>query len=115
MQQVIFTAPTLIPNPSVRIQNSTSFLLEFSPPFLWPGQHIEYFVIKAINLNDGLITRYVVNSTSTDAVVSLTEELEASDLTVCACSELLFTVFAIGPDPTELSSFNVKGKISLNM
>ena len=96
-----------MPNPSVRIQNSTSFLLEFSPPFLWPGEHIEYFIIKVINLNDGIITRYVVNSTSTDVVISLTGELDASDLTVCTCTELLFIVFAVGPDSTELSSFNV--------
>ena len=99
-----------MPNPSARIQNSTSFLLEFSPPFLWPGQHIEYFIIKVINVNDGIITRYVVNSTSTDVVISLTGELDASDLTVCTCTELLFIVFAVGPDSTELSSFNVTGR-----
>ena len=56
-----------------------------------------------------------MNYTSTDTVVSLTEELDASDLTACACTELLFTVFAIGSDPTELSSFNVKGRYTFHV
>lgn len=101
--------PPLIPNPSVKIQNSTSFLLEWSPPFLWPGQHIDYFIIKAIKLNDGNITHYQVNSTFSDVIVSLTVELDMYDLTVCTCTEFLFRIFAVGPDLEELPSFNVTG------
>ena len=98
----------MIPNPSTKTQNST-FLLEWSPPFLWPGQHIDYFIIKVVILNDGSITHYLVNTTFDDAIVSLTVELDTYDLTMSACTEFLFSILAIGPDQVELPSFNVTG------
>ena len=99
----------MIPNPSVKTQNLT-FLLEWSPPFLWPGQHIDHFIIKIVMLNDGSIAHYLVNTTFDDAIASLTVEMDTYDLTVCACSEFSFRIFAIGPDQVELPSFNVKGR-----
>ena len=101
--------PPLIRNPLVEIQNSTSFLLEWSPPFLWPGQHIQYFTITTTDLNDGNVTHHRVNTTFNDTVLSLTIELDVYEQKAwCTCTEFLFEIFAIGFE--QLPSFNVTGR-----
>ena len=109
INSLISVEPPLIPNPSIKTQNST-FLLEWSPPFLWPGQHIDYFIIKVVILNDGSIAHYLVNTTFDDTIIPLTVELDTYDLRVCACTEFLFRISAIGPGQVELPSFNVTGR-----
>lgn len=100
-----------MPNPSVQMQNSTVFLLEWSPPFLWPGEHIEYFIITATKLKDGSVIHHrMVNTSFDDTIVPLTVELDAFMYDLCTCSEFLFRIAAVGPDLVELPSSNVIGQ-----
>ncbi len=108
-----FTETPLAPNPSVMslYPNSTSFLLEWSSPFLWPGYHIEHFNIIVTNLKDDrVIQRTTVNASFDDIIVSLTVELDTYSIDLCTCTEFLFTIIAIGPDLAELPSFSVTGR-----
>ena len=100
----------LIPNPSVKGQNSTVFLLEWSPPYLWPGEHIEYFIITVTKLKDGSIIRHMVNTSFNNTIVSLTVELDSFMYDLCTCNEFLFKIVAVGPDLAELPSSNVTGR-----
>ena len=112
---LIVEAP-LLPNPSVKTlsQNSMSFLLEWSPPFLWPAQHIENFNITVANLNDrSVIHRTLLNASFNDVTASLRVEVDPYMYNLCTCTEFLFTIFAIGPGLIELPSFNVTGRYLL--
>ena len=111
----IITETLLSPNPSVTMMfpNSTIFLLEWSPPFLWPGYHVEHFNIIITNLkNDRVIPHdcTTVNASFDDIIVSLTIEPDAYLHDLCTCTEFLFTIFAVGPDQVELPPFSVIGR-----
>ena len=110
----LFAESPLILNPSVKTlpQNLTSFLIEWSPPFLWPGKHIEHFIITVMKLKDldSSIVHRMVNASFNDTIVSLTVELDTCMYDFCTCSEFLFRIFAIGPGQVELLSFNVTGR-----
>ena len=85
--------------------NSTIFLLEWSPPFLWPGYHIEYFnVIVTNQKNDRVVHHTTVNASFDDIIVSLIIELDAYSHDLSTCTEFLFTV---EPDQIELPPFSV--------
>ena len=91
--------------------NSTIFLLEWSPPFLWPGYHIEHFSIIVRNQKeDRVIHRTTVNASFDDIIVSMMVELDVYSHDLCTCTEFLFTIFTAGPDQVELPPFSVIGR-----
>ena len=81
------------PNPVVVIQSPTSLVLKWSPPFLWPGYHIDYFVISTINTTDDhIITIDRINTTSNDVILTLNKSLNGKQ--VQECNEFLFSISA---------------------
>ena len=98
-----------MPNPVVVIQSPTSLVLKWSPPFLWPGYHSDYFVVSTINkTDDHLITVDRLNATVNDVVLTLNKSL--NDEHVQDCNEFLFSLSAFndiyGMHP---QTFNVTG------
>lgn len=83
----------LISNPLLTLQESTSLLLEWSPPFLWPGQQIHHFNVSLMNRSDDSITYFRVNATFSDAVVPLTVDFGNQGASLC--SELIFEISAV--------------------
>ena len=83
----------VVPNPVVIIQTPTSLLLKWSPPFLWPGYHIDYFVVSTINkTNDHLIAVNRINATFNDVILTLSKSL--SDEHENNCNKFMFSISA---------------------
>ena len=80
-------------NPSLTVQDSRTVLLKWSPPFLWPGQRIDFFNVSLVNRSDGSVTCYRVNTTFNDPVVSLT--VDFADRGNSTCTELRFDIVAV--------------------
>ena len=99
--------PLLTPNPSATTHNSTQILLEWFPPYLWPGQHISYFNISVINTSDSTATYYRVNSSYSEAIVSLELSLASLEDT---CSELVFEISAVVDGLKILRSYTITEK-----
>ncbi len=98
-----------MPNPNIIIQSPTSLLLKWSPPFLWPGYHIDYFVISTINkTDDHLITVDRINASFNDVILTLNKIL--NDEHIKDCNEFTFSISAFsdiyGVHP---QTFNVTG------
>lgn len=83
----------LVSNPSLTLQESTSLLLEWSPPFLWPGQQIDYFNVSLANRSDDNVTHHRVDATFSDEVVSLTFDFGNQGASLC--SELILEISAV--------------------
>ena len=101
-----------MPNPVVVIQNPTSLLLKWSPPFLWPGHHIDYFIVFTTNkTDDHLITIDRVNATMTlnDVIFTLNKNLLNNEY-VQDCNEFTFSISAFSDHYGMLpQTFNVTG------
>ena len=85
----------VVPNPVVIIQSPTSLLLKWSPPFLWPGYHIDYFVVSTKNkTDDHLITADTVriNASFNDMILALNKSF--NDEYVQDCNEFTFSISA---------------------
>ena len=88
-----YAEPPVVPNPVVIIQSLTALLLKWSPPFLWPGYHIDYFVVSTINkTGDHLITVDRINASFDDIILVLSKSL--NDEHVQDCNEFTFSVNA---------------------
>ena len=102
----------IFPNPSVSIQsNGTLFLLQWSPPFLWPGHDIQYYSITVTNIsNNSFIELSVLNATFSDALVSYVYPIDVNQSQMC--TELLFGVTAITSygEFELLSTFSIEGQ-----
>ena len=83
-------------------------MVKWSPPFLWPGQHIKYFDIAVKNLTDGSIELDRVNTAFSDTIVSYTKRL--SQQQVQMCTELLLGITAIDSNNRSLHTINVIGR-----
>ena len=99
----------VVPNPVVIIQSPISLLLKWSPPFLWPGYNIDYFVVSIINkTGDHLIAVNRINATFNDVISTLSKRL--SDEHAKDCNEFTFSISAFsdyhGAHP---QIFNVTG------
>jgi hypothetical protein len=82
-----------VPNPNIIIQSPTSLLLKWSPPFLWLGYHIDYFVVSTINKTDNhLVTVDRINASFNDAILTLNKSL--NDEYVEDCNEFTFSISA---------------------
>ena len=77
MCTVVHTESPVLPNPMVSVENPTTLLLKWSPPFLWPGYHIDYFIVSTINKTDGhLIVIDRINTTFNDVAVKLIKSFD---------------------------------------
>ena len=105
-----FADVKLLPNPSLTTYNTsdnlTSFLLEWSPPYLWPGKHIEYFNISVMNMSDCSITYHRVNASFDENVVSLALEFGYPTI---VCTEFVFEINAVSGSE-HLPSYRVTDK-----
>ena len=106
--------PPILPNPSISIESNdidSSFLLQWSPPFLWPGDHIKYYNITVTNIsNKSFIEVYMLNATFSDALVSYIYPIDFNQSQLCI--ELSFGVSAISSSGEPLSTFDIQGKYS---
>ena len=103
-----------MPNPNVDILSPTSLLLKWSPPFLWPGHHIDYFIVSTINKTDEhLIMNDTVNATMTlnDVIFTLNKSLLNDEhVHVQDCNEFTFSISAYSDYYGMLpQTFNVTG------
>ena len=109
----------ITPNPSVTIENSTTMLVEWSPPFLWPGQAIEYYTVSVSDENNGLlIAQKKVNSAYDDVIVSL--EVSIDEHQRQECNLYILTLSAMNISNELLQTFNttkgfLSGTLSLSL
>lgn len=103
--------PVLLQNPMISNPTASSVLIQWSPPYLWPGQVIGYYTVSVVG-RDGEKTVHRVNTTYTDAVVPFTIAADHPE-EVRNCSELAFTLSAVKTYDdghcSELASFNIEG------
>ena len=85
-------------------------MVKWSPPFLWPGQHIDHFQVRVHNLTDGSIMLDRVNTTFKDDLVSYVKHLTRQQIQMC--TELLFSITAIDTSdrPLSLETIKIVGK-----
>lgn len=113
------------PNPSIEnpTASTMSFLLKWSPPYLWPGHSIDYYQITVSKTDgSGNILRnarnFVVNATFSDTIITFILD---ANLTVGADLEWPFSsvyVFGISAvsidyidnDKSELDQFFIVGR-----
>lgn len=82
---------SVIPNPNVAAQSPSSLLLQWSPPFLWPGYHIDYFNVSTINNTDGsTISNEIINTTFNKVTVELVKTID--DRQPQECIEFVFVI-----------------------
>ena len=83
-----------MPNPVVLVQSPTTLSLKWSPPFLWPGYHIDYFNVSTIPMNKiNRITHYdVINTSFDDTILTLSKTITNSDRQRHKCNQLLFEI-----------------------
>ena len=83
-------------------------MVKWSPPFLWQGQHINYFQVRVHNLTDGSIMVDRVNTTFKDVLVIYVKHLTQHQVQMC--TELLFCITAIDDSDRILKTINITGK-----
>ena len=99
--------PPISPNPSIANPIVGSITIKWSPPFLWPGVPIKYYVVEITNTR-GQSTHHPVNTTFSDAALSFTAFADDHEMTE-ACDGLYFTISAVGSDQKNLPTFTVSG------
>ena len=108
-EKILLADPPIAPNPSIHLDSLTpSFVVKWSPPFLWQGQHINHFQVGVHNLTDGGIVVDRVNTTFKDVLVTYVQHLTQHQLQMC--TELLFSITAIDHSNGILKTINITGK-----
>ena len=85
----------MTPNPSVILENATTLLVQWSPPFLWPGYRINYFNVSVRDKRlstDNVLMFDVLNATFDELIVSHYHVRNTSEQDASECNELLFEV-----------------------
>lgn len=77
-------------------------LLQWCPPYLWPGHHIEYFTISTTNITDGTITYDRINATFDEYVMTFEKERQGE-----VCGKLKFTLSAVNTDSENLQTYEI--------
>ena len=86
-----FLDSSVIPNPNVAAQSPSSLLLQWSPPFLWPGYHIDYFKVSTIDRTDcSIISNDIINTTFNEMTVALMKTIDERQPQ--ECNEFLFVI-----------------------
>ena len=99
-----FLGPILISNPFITIL-PTSIILEWSPPYLWTGHHIQYYNISITNATDGKVTYDRINATFSNSVV--THNISHQDQ---KCTEFVFGISAVTTAGEILKTYEVMGE-----
>ena len=81
--------------------------MKWSPPFLWPGVPIEYYVVYITNAK-GESTYHPVNTTFNKVVVSFIAIADDPKM-IKACDDLHFSISVVGNDQDKLPSFTASG------
>ena len=84
--------------------------LLWSPPFLWPGERIDYFNVSFMNKSDGSIEYYKVDSVFSDQVVNLTVVINPNE--TCTTAEIKFCISPVSVSGQLLRERNVTGWIT---
>jgi hypothetical protein len=82
-------------------------MLKWSPPFLWPGLPINYYVVYITNAK-GESTHHLVNTTFSDAAVSFTTFADEHEM-IEACDDLYLSISAVNSDQEKLQTFTASG------
>lgn len=94
-------------NPSI-INNGTHTVLIWSPPFLWPGEHIQYFNLSVENKRDGSLVYHQVNYIYNESVVHFYMKLNESEiLETLTCTEMSFVISAVNTVGMLPQTFNL--------
>lgn len=99
--------PPISPNPSINNPTAGSITLKWSPPFLWPGVPVDYYVVYITNKR-GKSTYHPVNTTFNDATISFITIADDHEM-IEACENLYFGISAISDDQEKLPSFTASG------
>ena len=96
-------------NPSIENPTASTFLLKWSPPYLWPGRSIDHYKI-AVSKTDGSgnilrnMRNFVINATFSDTIVTFAIDVNQS---AGARHELqLRSVFLFGISAVSYDSVN---------
>ena len=92
-----------LPHNPVLVKNTTHVTVTWSPPFLWPGRAIDYYMVSFVNHSDGSINSQMVNSTFSDHVVSYTQQMPSERL---SCTGFSFCISAADSSGS-LQTFNI--------
>ena len=83
----------MTPDPSLIVENATTLLVQWSPPFLWPGYHIDYFNVSVKQRSTNNVLMFdVLNATFDELIVSYYHVRNTSEQDASECNELLFEV-----------------------
>ena len=89
-------------------QSDCTLLLQWSPPFLWPGHRIQHYDVTVANMsNDSSIDLDMLNATFNDAIVSYVYPIQNTLSQMCH-TELLFGVTATNNSAKFLSTYYVE-------
>ena len=106
----IISESPIFPNPSISTQSDCTLLLQWSPPFLWPGHRIKHYDITVANMsNDSSIDLDMLNATFNDAIVSYIYPIHYIQSQKCH-TQLLFGVTATNIYAKTLSTYYVEGQ-----
>ena len=100
------SASPLLQNPSLTQKNSTALLVQWSPPYLWPGYSIHVYNISIQNHDNGHVFYHQINAEFDDKIVAFTFIQEKQ---LNHCSEFTFGISAVSTDSEELSTAYVTG------
>ena len=102
----ILSDSPLSQNPSLWQKNSTTILLQWSSPYLWPGYSIELYNISIRNHDNSYVIYHQIDANFDDKIVDfmLIQEEEQAN-----CSEFTFGISAVSTDSQELSTTYVIG------
>ena len=90
-------------NPDI-VKNNTHVGVRWSPPFLWPGQAIEYYNVSLMIEKDGSVYSQRVNSTFSDPLVSYIQQMSGERL---SCTSFTFYITAINSSGSSFQTFNI--------
>ena len=111
---ITYTDVPLSPNPAID-RNATHFILQWSPPFLWPGKRIEYYIINLYDsYNTAGSTHYRVNVTSVISVLETFAVNVSSTMNAnlqCTAVDFTFSLAAVVSESTP-EAFNASFTIA---
>ena len=96
----------ILSNPSLT-NNATHFTLMWSPPFLWPGHRIQYYIVSVTNRSDGNMTHHRVNTSFSDSLVTFSVR-SLNTPSMLSCMGIAFSISAIdGSSSQQMQTFNI--------
>ena len=103
---VLIIESPLAQNPVIENPNASSILLKWSPPYLWPGSSIDYYIIS---ISGTTKTYHLVNASFDDTIATFLETADNPD-GIQSCNKLTFSVSAVTHrNSCKLASFTVIG------